>query len=244
MVTTSVDIRGFEAVISALSSGLHEPARKVTIAETAAILQQCLKWQVVVDEAKTIDIALRKFNQFSLGNAGKYTGYSTPKISHAPRKGRVWWVESGPKFYIMGGGNRRWSDERWSRYQSEDNDRIRGSEHHFHESLKRRLLPKQAWYNLAITLGYKVIANQAIIRASAHGRKPITGEISTHESGAKFSIEGEVWSMGVIRKGGGAMLGRAVQGRIKYFERNLHKGTFDHIEHIQRAYPKLFTIRK
>ncbi|MFZ4597818.1 MAG: hypothetical protein ACOYNN_04160 [Terrimicrobiaceae bacterium] len=245
MITAQIDTRGFDEVLRKLASSTKRPMREVTLAESKAILQTTLDRTKILTKQVLKFRVRRKFNQYGGGDFGRASRGVTPKISIAPNVGRTWWVEPGPKFYIVAGGERRWSDERWERYQAEEADRKADMPSITESALRRRGLPKQSWYFLADTLGYSLKATQDVIGATVKRRE--LREVVTsvlRETSSEFEVHGTNYSTSTQRADGRAVLARTMEGRVKYFRMNLEKGVFASLDQIHRAYPNLLKINR
>ena len=154
-----------------------------------------------------------------------------------------------PTFYIMRGGNpRRWSAQRWARYQATAAQR----ETDLAQSLRVRTqrakesigLTRQSWVQIADDLGIALASDAEKYRAAVAGNgiayKNGTGTRQDGEDGLVLVFENSM--PGLIRQGGAAILRRAVETRRTAMETELRKGVFDDLDTLAKRYPALVTV--
>lgn len=114
-------------------------------------------------------------------------------------------------------------------------------------SLKRKLagrgLSKQSWERLALAAGL-VISVPAYVRkaiASTGKQYPQNFTATRMRKGRAFGIafENAQPTVQLPQVGGARALHRAINGRVKFFARNLEKGVFTSLRKIAAAYPGL-----
>lgn len=246
MITGTIDTSGFDLVIPKLVDATGLPMKTVTLAESKSVLQTCMDRTKLAAKKVLRDRMARKFNQYAAGDIGANARGQEPRISIAPKAQHNWWVDrnaqGGRTFYIMN-GNRRWSDERWAAYQAEEADRRADLKLAIAEALARRGLPKQSWYMLAEIIDIRLKAPEEVINAKVRGvrRLDLVSAVVSDVRNA-FVIEFTNSSRISYHKGGARILSTALQGRVKYFRRNLQKGVFESLEKVHRAYPNLVQI--
>jgi len=242
MITASLDTSGFDAVLAKLMSATGQPMREVTLAESRAILQTSLDRTKITPKQEIPKQVDRRFNTFSQGVSGRAAARLYPRISIAQKTLNVWWIEPGPKFYIMN-GDRYWSDQRWAAYRSQMSDRESLLPVATKEAFARRGLPKQSWFFLADLLGYALKASKEVEGSTVRGRQLREVVQSTlTENATEFTLHGTNYSIATMRRDGARIFEGALRGRVKYFKKNLEKGVFSTLEKIHRAYPHLLKV--
>ncbi len=242
MITATLDTSGFDTVLDKLMHATGQPMREVTLAESRAILQTSLDRTKLTPKPQVAIQVDRRFNTFSQGQTGRSAKKLYPRLSISPKTTNIWWVEQGPKFYIMN-GPRRWSDQRWSDYSAELADRAALLPIATKEAYARRGLPKQSWFFLADLLGYALKASKEVEGATVKGRQlREVVQATLAENATEFTIHGTNYSIATMRRSGARILEGAIRGRVKYFRRNLQHGVFESLEKIHRAYPQLLKV--
>ena len=255
MITASIDISGMETVLRGLSVATMKPMKDVTTAEAVSILQTCMD-RTELTPAKTIISSLTtKFNQYAQRDRwGSRSQGFTPKISIAPNKGNVWFVRPvggiGKYSRSRKGGvvcllvnKNNVPDEIWNDYQSMEQDRIHNMARMTTEWLARRGIPRAAWYQLAEGMGHALKAAKDVHNATVRGKRPDLAVTTIEQDANSFTLVFSNQSIASINKDAAGILQRTINGRIKYFERNLEKGVFDSMKHVEHAYPNLVKLR-
>ena len=244
-MTSTIDTSGFDAAIDALMKATGLPMREVTRAESRAVLQMSLDRTKLTAARDIRDGVIKKHNRFAGGRSGAGADGNFPKISIAPKRGRVWWVENGPKFYVMdgAGADRRWSNARWSEYQTLESERRASLKSMTVELLARRGLPKQSWYFLGLGEGHSLKA-AGVVTSAAVNKQALkrVASSSVKETDREYTVIFTNRSIATIRKDGSRVLASALQGRIKFFKKNLSLGVFQSLEKVERAYPGLVRV--
>ena len=142
-------------------------------------------------------------------------------------------VGNGMKTYWM---DNRYPDRIWNRLLKVRKDSLQ-------RKLKARGLAKRSWWLLAVRAGLAVVVPSFVQRAIASTGKayPENAEVRRVHVRGRWGLEftnrqPTVQSPNV---NGLRALGRAIQGRKKYFERNLRLGVFHDLRKIAKAYPGL-----
>ena len=258
MITASIDISGMETVLRGLSVATMKPMKDVTTAEVVSILQTCLDRTKLTPAEKLRQATVTKFNQYSGdGRWGTHSQGSFPKISICSKNGNVWLGLARPSIGAYsrtrgrrGGGvwhlvNKHYErNEDWNTYQQLTRDRVHHMKNRIDELLKRRGLPKTAWAILAANLGFTLKAASVVINSTI-GKKPLSelGHAEIEQTSTSFTIHASNQSIASLKKDAAGILQRTINGRIKYFERNLEKGVFDSMKHVEHAYPNLVKLR-
>lgn len=105
--------------------------------------------------------------------------------------------------------------------------------------LKARGLARKSWLDIARKLGLRIQFPGYVANAVASTGKeyPQNTRVSFQRRTGKLQINFENSQPTVNKIGGGQALQRAVDGRYKFFLRNLALGTFDSVAKIARQYP-------
>ncbi len=142
-------------------------------------------------------------------------------------------VGNGMKTYWM---DNRYPDRIWNRLVQVQKDSLS-------RKLKARGLAKKSWWLLAVRAGLAVVVPSFVQRAIASTGKSYSenAEVKRVQVRGRWGLEftnrqPTVQSPNVK---GLRALGRAIQGRMKYFERNLRLGVFHDLRKIAKAYPGL-----
>jgi hypothetical protein len=142
-------------------------------------------------------------------------------------------VGNGSKLYFL---DNRYPNPMWSRLK-----RARAA------SLKRKLaargLAKQSWAQLAYLAGLSITVPAYVLKAVAStGRTyPENVTASRLRKGRAFGIffENAQPTANLAYVGGPRAVQRAINGRVKFFARNMEKGVFTSLRKIAAAYPGL-----
>jgi len=111
--------------------------------------------------------------------------------------------------------------------------------------LRSRGVAKRSWFALAVEAGLRVSAPAFVQTALATTGKTYPQNYSATEIKMKKALYRlELTNRQPTAQGTGKKaLSRAIKGRIKFFEQNLHRGVFKDAAAVARAYPGL-TVRK
>jgi hypothetical protein len=240
----TVDTTGFKAMAIELAAMGAVPFESVIRSESAHILERCVQLTPASTNERITNSVTRKFNNYAGGEYGEQnTRGLYPRISIAANAGHKWWVDnSGGKrvFYIMN-GDRKWSDARWAKYQAEEADRLADLKTMLPKAKAARGLAKNSWVQAADALGLSIDAP-----GYARAATPSNGQIYQNGHGQEFKetdsyfVELTNRYPALVRSGGGPILQRAVNGRLRYFEINLEKGLFDNLKARAERYPGVF----
>lgn len=250
-----VDTRGVERMVRELAvfAGHGENTEAALRSVTGKILTSAIRYTPVSDAAdlmERVEYGLtRKFNTYSGGEIGGTAAEMSPRISNCPGAGKTWWIEastakpgakyhprqvSGGTLHIMKGGSpRRWSNERWARYQAEEADR--NADRVTEIAVQKRNvaasrgLTRRSWVDIADALNIDLPTTAAYIKRAvpSNGKTYLngTGRVEKSADGIAFYIEN--FQPILIKQDGAGILQRAIDARFTAFEHELARGVFD-----------------
>lgn len=139
-------------------------------------------------------------------------------------------TRNGSKKYFLGNA---YPNDIWKEIQSQRKASLQ-------KKVRARGLSKQSWKRLANIVGLHVQAPGYVDAAMPpSGPHPENFRAQKMKDRGKFYIHFSNAQPTVNKIGGGLTLAFAIQGRIKYFEKNLELGVFRSIDEIKAAYPGL-----
>jgi len=228
MLKITIDTRNMNRAIAAISRFSGVAHEEVIEEEAGKILEAAVR---LTPAAKMQKI---KAHYASLGNSWVtespelYTPVSPSGISH---RAKVKVTKTGKIRYDM---SHRYPDALWAAITGERKTRLEAA-------LRARGLSKNAWLMLGQAAGITVKAPGYVKQAI-----PSTGKVHPENATARktrpsgrYGIFFETIQPTLITIGGHRILQRAINGRVKYFERNLKLGVFKDLKKIAARYPGL-----
>jgi hypothetical protein len=244
----SVDVSQFNAACRSIATYSGAALPEVVLNETAQIMNAAMQLTDVAPAKSIREGVIRSFNRYAGGDFSAAANGKTPGI-HITRRGtRAWWIDRNNKgkrtFYLMN-GNRRWSPDRWSQYRAEERDRRSDLVVETKERTGRRGIAKQSWHFLVEKIGGVSKAPGYVKKAKVKGQQlisNISALITRTRDG--ITISGSNAQPGAVKQDAESrILARAVNRRIRFFEKNLKKGVFEKLANLARAYPGLSFTR-
>lgn len=223
---SKVDTRAWDAMCRDLSRMTAAPFAKVVDYEAARTLE---KTMAGIQAAK-VELIKRRFANatFSAQPETIYTPRTTAGLLKRAKARRV----HGKLLYSLA---YKYPDELWAAIQHNRTASLKAK-------LKARGLAKQAIAQIANQLGLEMRRPGYVDKA-----KPSTGRTYRNtttrrvSTAARYGIAFENRQPTAVKLGGQRILQRAIDGRVKYFERNLAKHVFDNAAQIARRYPGVKT---
>ena len=252
--TLTIDTRGIEALLKELSRTSGRTYEHVLKDQTERILETAARY---THSATTTDIKAR--HQFRVDRAfntwpNRKGGRQLPEISinsgrRGGDKGKVWLrdksEDGGTKFFVMN-RNKRWSNDRWGRYQALEEQRKQARDEEIKNGLKRAMasrgLQKRSWQDIADALGLRIkIPAYASRAVSRSGRRYVNGTGTIQRSGTALSyLLINSAPILITRMDGAKILQRAINTRLKAFQIETEKGVFNDLAARAKRYPGIY----
>jgi hypothetical protein len=256
----TVDTTGFKAMAADLSRMGGVPIQQVILSETARVLERCIQLTPRrTPERIRTTVEYRNRNLWSNGDPANWRRRGDPVIS-ITKKGTIFFVDHssyvpgrgrtaprgkriGAKTFHDMNGFFRWSNERWGRYQLLLED-MKNKIIDVAKAVRASGLAKQSWLQIAyqLGLGEQVSAPDYVRRARpSNGKVYVNGTARKFESATEFYVE--IMNDNPIVAGrfnGAAILQRAINGRLAYFDTNLAKGVFNDLRMRATRYKGVF----
>lgn len=215
----TIDTRNFNRAVRELSrrTGVSMPG--VVDAEAQKILEAAIRY---TPAAKVASIR-------SASEKRQWGVHKTGYVPKTPFRGSL--SRGGGKTYHYAN---RYPNALWAAISAQRKASLQ-------KRLERRGLSKASWSALAREAGLAVALPAYASRALSKNR--YSGNATATRRGRKNSyfltFTNRQPTVNLSRVGGRSALLRAINGRTKFFERNLRKGTFDDMQKVARAYPGL-----
>lgn len=222
-----VDPSGLVRACHAMASKLRIPPEQVIEYETAKVMEAAVKFTPVASIAKIREAA------DSASMTAQPESLYTPRTP-AGRAARERAFRTAKKGLLVYWLDHRYPDALWRSIK-----RARAA--NLKAALASRGLSKRTWLELARLIGFDIKAPGFVKKA-----KPSVGE---GKFAANFTLRRAAGQSGrmsltltnaqptIVKLRGGAILQRAITGRVKYFETSLRKGVFDDLVQVARRYP-------
>lgn len=226
--TFRVDTTKFNAMLAQLSSKVAGANyADVVAAEVGKVLEATIKY--------TPALKVEKVRQRY--DSAEYTqqlpSLYTPTSKSGQRyRSKVKLSKSGAIKYYLGN---RYPAQLWARIAAARKKRLQ-------RVLRARGLAKRSWLALAEQLGLSIKAPQYVARAQAVTGKTYQDtsvKAVANRKQAYVTLTNSQPTVNAI--GGGRALQRAIDGRVKYFERSVQLRVFDDMKKVAKQYPGIRT---
>lgn len=217
--TLRVDTRMFNVMTREIARSAGVPAEEVLANEVRKVLEATLKFTPTASVS-----SIRKNSENASFSMQPQTLY-TPK---RPRSG-VTITQNGFIAYYLAN---RYPADLWARMSARRKQSLLSK-------LRARGLARRSWLEIANKLGLKISYPGYVGSAVASTGKtyPENTRVRLQRQTGRLQIVIENSQPTVNRIGGSAALQRAINGRYKYFLRQMELGTFKALSKIARKYP-------
>lgn len=253
-----IDIREFNAVVRELSRISGTDFKVVLRAQVGAVLKASIKLTAAASRSSIVSRMSKggSFVKFADGTViarWKKAGDAEMFLdeSNWNGKGKAPLTIGGKTWHQMNDPKRRWSDDRWGRYQnfeSRAQAQFKQNQKATREAaLKARGLAKQSWLQIGHSLGIAATLGAPGFVAKAtpsNGRRYQNGTAVQEASGDAFTITGRNDSNLIThfrRPSGWGIIERAIQMRVKAFHDDMERGVFADVKRRAQRYPGVFT---
>lgn len=220
MDIAKVDTRQFNAMCEQLSKLTAVKYDKVVRAEVGKVLEKALEFTPSLSVGKVkARFASARFS-------------SQPSGMYSPKNRRAVPTKNGYIVYYLGN---RYPDALWSVMDARRRT-------HLAAVLAAKGLAKKSWLQIADLLGINIKAPVYVAAAVASdGKQYMNVTAATKHSKSSIVIEfsNSQPTVNIPRVGGARALERAIQGRIKFFDKNASLAVFADIKKQAKAYPGL-----
>jgi hypothetical protein len=222
MARENVNTAQFNAMCQQLSMLTAVSPTKVVRSEVGKVLEKTLEYTRSASAGKI----KHRYDEFVPMGIDAFS----PK--HTRRFGNL---RGGNLIYYMGN---RYPPALWSALRARRASLIK-------RKLAARGLAKRSWLEIANMLGITIKFPGYVASATPQTGQTynnVSANEQTTKTGVSISIENAQPTVNAI--GGGRALSRAIQGRIKYFEKNAEHAVFADVAKIAKAYPGIKVKKK
>jgi hypothetical protein len=263
-----VDLRQFNAIVRDLARISGRDFADALKSQVGAVLKAAIRLTGAANRA-TIKARMSAGGSFIRFNDGTVIA-RWKKSAHALMflensnfsaasnpKTRVPLNRGGKTWHQMNDPRRRWSAERWGRYQaaeaqaqSEFSARAKGRKTDLKAALAARGLAKQSWLQIGhslglatSTLGAPGFAERAVPSNGRRYRNGTSRQENTSEAVTITIRNDNNLITHFTKPTGESILERAVQMRVTAFRSDMERGVFDDVKTRAARYPGVFTTR-
>lgn len=215
---TVIDMSRFTIGVQEIARASGRSLPEVVDNEAAAILESVIK------STPALNVSRARSN-FENRQFGAHKTGIEPK---RPFRGKL--TKNGFKTYYYGN---RYPDPVWNEISRQRKEKLA-------IVLSARGLSKKSWLALAQSLGLDVDAPTYVKKAvSKSGPHPEDTQAERVNAPGEYRLRFSNSQPTVILTGGERRLARAIEGRLKFFRKNLELGVFSDIKQVAHAYPGL-----
>ena len=275
----TIDTSGFVAMTQGLAKLSGKSFEDALAPQVGRLMQTCIDYTHAANKQSIMTSVIYKNSRF------KDDGVSVSQNYKPGKGGRIWMIEEStwgksswqrknattgktnasgsthaPKYFgtktaHLMNGNRRWSNERWARYQAIV-ALMATRQIKYEDALRSQGLAKKSWYDIAVVLGVDAFCKTTNYVKSAGtfrgGPAPQMSSGSKVTEGDSLYYElinfSKTLTAGIgssVKKGGGSLDGaeilqRAMNARAAAFEHDLQYATSGKIVNWASRYPGIF----
>ena len=256
--TLELDVRGFRRALNGLASFSGQSVERVIRAEAGSILKACAgSTKVATQQTADLRSRVRAIRELDFtGGIGNADATISVNAGLRGPYGRVFMRKrdrSGWRRTHEAGFRPLWQHYRrgdWIDLQEAIADVRRAVAAAVPVGRRAVGLARQSWVQIADALGIRLesvpggrISAAGIAKARAaiasSGQAYVNGQARQYAQAQSFFIELRNRLPYGRKIGLDSILAAAVRGRVRYFEQNLARGTFDQLARVARAYPGL-----